>query len=385
MSLESGRAGLIGRLAGPMALACLLVLAANATRAAAQQADDAFTIHDVPVDASASSASQAREIAIAKGEQDALHRLFDSMVLKQDQDFLPSPDASQLSALIDGISVTDEKVSSTRYLAKLTVYFKADDVRTLLQRAGIAFSETVSKPVLILPVLETAGYSTLWTNPNPWLDAWKSFDQTDSHVPFILPDGGTKEAASLSAVDVITGNPDTIKKLASDYGVSDVYLAYAKLQLDPDTGEYGMRVLFLKFGDDPAVMGDDMSQPPTDAAPMDRVPAMMTAAVATTVSEMKEAWKRQTLVNYGAEVSLPVTVPVSTLSDWIMVQKQLEDTPIVRAIDVRSMTVHEAHIAIKYLGNPKKLALALAQSDLKLTQNPAGDWVMTSSDAITSQ
>ncbi len=118
---------------------------------------------------------------------------------------------------------------------------------------------------------------------------------------------------------------------------------------------------------------------------MDRVPAMMTAAVATTVSEMKEAWKRQTLVNYGAEVSLPVTVPVSTLSDWIMVQKQLEDTPIVRAIDVRSMTVHEAHIAIKYLGNPKKLALALAQSDLKLTQNPAGDWVMTSSDAITSQ
>ena len=355
-------------------------------RAAAQQSDETFTIHDVQVDASAASSAQAREIAIANGEKQAIQRLFDGMVLKRDQPFLPSLDTSQIAALVDGISVADEKVSRTRYLARLTVYFKAEDIRTLLQRAGIAFSETKAKPVLVLPVLETDGYATLWTDPNPWAAAWQAYDQTDTHVPFILPKGGAEEAASYSAEDVITGNRDTIMKLANKYKIDDVYLAYGRLERDPYSGEVVMRALFLRFGEMPAVLGDDMVRAPADAMPVDRLPALMAAAVDATADEMKDEWKRQTLVHFGAEVSLPVTVPVATLADWVRVKQKLENTPVVRDVSVTSMTVHEARIAIKYLGNQQQLTLALAQSDLQLVQNDAGEWIVTATpDAHASR
>ena len=365
---------------------CLGLISVGGHRAVAQQSPETFTIHDVQVDASAASSAQAREIAIANGERQAIQRLFDGMVLKRDQPFLPNLDTSQIAALVDGISVADEKVSRTRYLARLTVYFKSEDIRTLLQRAGIAFSETVAKPVLLLPVLESDGYATLWTNPNPWLSAWQAYDQTDSHVPFILPNGGAEEAASISAEDVITGNPDTIMKLANDYKVEDVYLAYGRLERDPYSGEVVMRALFLRFGEMPAVLGDDMVHAPADAMPVDRLPALMASAVGTTADDMKDEWKRQTLVHFGAEVSLAATVPVTTLADWVRVRQKLETTPVIRDVSVTSMTVHEARIDIKYLGNQQQLALALAQSDLQLAQNAAGDWIVTATaDARASR
>jgi len=237
----------------------------------------------------------------------------------------------------------------------------------------------------VLPVLESDGYATLWTNPNPWISAWQAYDQTDSHVPFVLPKGGAKEAASVSAEDVITGNPDTIMKLAKDYQVDDVYLAYGRLQRDPYSGEVVMRALFLRFGTMPALLGDDMVQPPMDAAPADRLPALMAAAVGTTVDEMKDDWKRQTLVHFGAEVSLEATVPVANLADWVRVKQMLKKTPVIRDVSVTSMTVHEARIDIKYLGNQQQLALALAQSDLQLAQNDAGDWIVTATDTQASR
>ena len=368
-----------------IAALCLFLIGTGGERAVAQQSDETFTIHDVQVDASAASSAQAREIAIANGEKQAIQRLFDGMVLKRDQPFLPNLDVSQIAALVDGVSVADEKVSRTRYLARLTVYFKVEDIRTLLQRAGIAFSETKAKPVLVLPVLETDGYATLWTNPNPWLSAWQAYDQTDSHVPFILPKGGAQEAASISAEDVITGNPDTIMKLADAYQIDDVYLAYGRLERDPYSGKVVMRALFLRFGTMPAVLGDDMVQAPMDAMPADRLPALMSSAVGTTVEDMKDDWKRQTLVHYGAEVSLAATVPVATLADWVRVRRKLENTPVIRDVSVTSMTVHEARIAIKYLGNQQQLALALAQSDLQLAQNDAGDWTVTATDTRASR
>ncbi len=367
------------------AVLCLSVCVAGGSGARAQQSPETFTIHDVPVDASAASSAQAREIAIANGERAAIQRLFDGMVLKRDQPFLPSLDASQIAGLVDGISVSDEKVSSTRYLAKMTVYFKPADIRSLLQRAGIAFSETMSKPVLILPVLETDGFATLWTDPNPWMAAWQAYDQTDSHVPFMLPKGGAEVAASLSADDVITGDPDTITKLAAASQVTDAYLAYARLYRDPYSGELTIRAQFLRFGEKPAVLGDEVVGVPADALPADRLTALMTSAVKMTVGDLNDEWKRQTLVHYGAEVSLPVTVPVAKLSDWLQIKHKLEMTPVIRNVSIRSMTIHEARIAISYLGNQQQLALALAQSDLQLTQDGAGDWLVTQTDTQASK
>jgi hypothetical protein len=372
----------LSRLAGLAAVGLMLALTAPAS---AQQANETFTVSGIPIDATASSGSQARDIAIAQGEQAALKKLLDSMVMKQDQPFLPSMDASDVAALVDGISVNGEKVSRTRYLAQLTVYFKADAVRTLLQNTGIAFSETVSKPVLIIPVLETAGFVTLWTDPNPWTAAWQAYDQTGSHVPFLLPKGGAKEAAMISANDIITGDPDTVAKLESAYGVTEVYLAYANLHLDPTTGAFVTRVLFMRFGETPAVLGDDTVSAPGDVEPAGRLDAMMTSAVDNTVSDLAEAWKRETIVHYGAEVTLPVVVPLTSLAQWVSVKDKLEKTPVVRAVDVTSMTIHEARVAIKYLGNTDKLTLALAQSDLQLNQEPSGDWVVTPDAAQASQ
>jgi hypothetical protein len=69
----------------------------------------------------------------------------------------------------------------------------------------------------------------------------------------------------------------------------------------------------------------------------------------------------------------------------VRVKQMLKKTPVIRDVSVTSMTVHEARIDIKYLGNQQQLALALAQSDLQLAQNDAGDWIVTATDTQASR
>ncbi|MBC8239360.1 MAG: DUF2066 domain-containing protein, partial [Alphaproteobacteria bacterium] len=117
-------------------------------------ASDVFEVTDVPVDATAESAVAARGQALAAGQLEAFTRLLRRLTLRENHAILPIPDTNTVSTYIRDFSVSDERTSSVRYLANLHVRFKSADIRALLGEFGLPFAETISKPTVVLPVLE---------------------------------------------------------------------------------------------------------------------------------------------------------------------------------------------------------------------------------------
>ncbi len=176
----------------------LLVLAPGmfSGRAGAQEV---FTVTDVRVDATAKTAAAARETALAEGERRALGRLLARLTLRADQARLPVLERSQIAALVRNFEVEEEKTSSVRYLAKLTIRFKRKALRRLLRAHDIPFAETLSKPVLVLPVYEVADALALWDDPNPWREAWARQPKRDGLVPLVVPLGDLSDIADIGA------------------------------------------------------------------------------------------------------------------------------------------------------------------------------------------
>ena len=97
-----------------------LVVAAPGAFAAS---DRVFTVKYVGVDVTARTAARARSLAIAEGQREALDRLFARLTLREDKDRLPLLDDTSVINLVSGLEFDDEKTSSKRYLANMTVRF----------------------------------------------------------------------------------------------------------------------------------------------------------------------------------------------------------------------------------------------------------------------
>jgi len=91
-----------------------------------------YRVAEVPVDTTAASAEAAREIALDQGQLAALERLLRRLTLPEDHEHLPQLPIDAVTNLVSGFQVDDERVSPTRYRAKLTVDFRGEAVRELV-------------------------------------------------------------------------------------------------------------------------------------------------------------------------------------------------------------------------------------------------------------
>jgi len=339
-------------------------------------AADIFTVAPVAVDHTAETAAAARDIALTKGQQRALRRLLERLTLKVDHGRLPSLNADAVTELVSGIGIDEEKTSATRYIASLSVAFKKDEMRRLLRGHGIPFSEARSKPLLVLPVLRAAGAFRLWQSPNPWRDAWSNVRiGADAPVPLIVPAGELADIAAVSAEQALAGDARPLTAIAGRYGVADVLVAFAELDVDLATRVQRLQVSLQRHGPTgPSAIVESFSgsRGEGEAALIERVVAAIAGGV-------QERWKADTLIRFDRERSLSAVVPLRGLRDWLVVRERLGGNSLVRRVELTSLSVKSARVVLHYWGDVAHLTVALAQSDLRLVED-AGFWKVARSD-----
>lgn len=345
---------------------CILFLlcAWNSPPILAQGGVDIFTAVNLPVDVTAESALEAREKALQDGQRMALRRVLTRITLRTDHSSLPEPDDKAIEQMVATVAVANEKTSTVRYLAKVTVRFHRSAVRQLLLDAGIRFSETRAKPILVLPVLEKGAALSLFENSNIWRNAWAGLDLAqDALMPLRLPLGDLMDITTITAQAALAGRDDLLKVIAHRYEVNNILVAHAVLNIDLRAGGLPrVAVNLLRFGpggksievlDYTVRVGNDLEE------------AMGRLALLVAMDQ-QEQWKRRTQLSFGEEISLSALVPLSDLSDWLTVRKRLAASAMVSGFQLQGISLQDAQVVIDYLGDADSLAVSLAQRDLKL-------------------
>ncbi|MBM3571825.1 MAG: DUF2066 domain-containing protein, partial [Alphaproteobacteria bacterium] len=188
-----------------------------------------FSVRDIPVDATAQAAAQARERALAVGQRQAFERLVARLTQPDDGARLGAIDDDAIQALVLGIELSDERTSPVRYLAKLTVRFQPGAIRQRLAAAGIPMVETLSAPLLVLPVYATADTVVLWDDPNPWREAWNAAPAADGLVPLLFPVGDLADMEDVGPEHAVAGDGDRLRRIAQRYGAGDAIVVEARL------------------------------------------------------------------------------------------------------------------------------------------------------------
>ena len=341
------------------------------------KAQDIFTIDGLMLDEQAASAQEARRAALRQGRIEAWDELIDRLVPTASRQLVPQLEPRQVEALVRDFSLADEQTSPVRYLANMTVRFDADLVRAELRGAQVPFSETRSRPVLILPLLKASSFGNyiLWEDPNPWRSVWETLPGGQGLVPVLTGLGDLEDFSSVGPAEALSRAADAMSFLKLKYGVDRVITAQAELE-DTFDGRRARLTLTLPQADDSlrrvaalvqGRFGQSTEELLEDAAVQARI-------------LIEDDWKGQTQLNFDQFGLLTAMVPLSSLRDWLFVERRLDALPMIERVQLQAMTRDRAQVTLYFLGTQDQLDLALSQAELDLiwttdvwTIAPAGD------------
>ncbi len=349
--------------------------AAAISAAAAQTAPGGglYAVARVAVDATAKDAATARGQALADGQRRAWTTLTERLTLAGDRERLPEVNDAALAALVQGIEIADERTSATRYIARVSVRFKPDGVRQYLRAAGIPYSETVSKPLLVVPVFEAEGVRHLWDDNNAWRAAWVARERAAGLLRFIVPLGDLADSIVIDPDRALAGDPGALAALTQRYGLNDALVAHAWLQGDSAVDEPRVQVTLLRLRPD----GRETLTEAYAGGSFSDVGAVLAQVVDFIATRLDDEWKQATLLRPDATSTLDVTVPLATIEEWLAVRERLESMAELRQVEVIALNRGGAHVLLHYFGDPARLKVALAQRDLELAER-GGSWSLRS-------
>lgn len=339
------------------------------------QAEDggAFQIDNLKVDVTAESAAQARDQARAEAQERAWRLLMERITLRADWPRLPMLTRDDIATYVRDFSVANEKTSAVRYIADLSFRFKEEDIRTLLSELRIPFAETLSKPVLVLPVYQSAGAQLLWDEPNPWREAWNQRDSRPGLVPMILPIGDLEDIGRIGAEQAISGDTARLQAIAQRYKAGDTLVAQGNRRVDPGTGKTVLEVFVTRFG---SALQEQTLVKGFEAGPDEGLEQLLKRAAEEVTLDIEDNWKRDNLIQAGVDHVVAVTARIDGLASWLNMRNRLRDVAVIRAIDLRLLSKTEVRMNIHYTGVPDQLVLAMEQADLGL-YSAGSTWILT--------
>ncbi|MGE5514674.1 MAG: DUF2066 domain-containing protein [Bacteroidota bacterium] len=343
----------------------VLMLAVGAARpAVAQAVGDAFTVRGVDVDVTAANPQAAKDQAIAEGQNRAFRILLERLTQPGDHARLPKADGTQY---VRDFGVDQERSSSTRYIATLSVRFNPAAVRKLLQGAGIAYAEPRNRVLVVVPVFKAAGgRAVLWDDPNPWRAAWNGLGG-GGLVPVVVPTGELADIQTINADQALAGNPEAMQTLGARWRTSDVLVAAASLSANGKSLDVSL--IGSPGAPKPA---ETLSYQLNDGEMVD---ALLTRAVRDIDRGIDTVFKQPNLLQFDHSATLSTLVPLTGIEDWLTVRERLGKVAQVRRWELVSLSKAEAALTLHTVGDQEQVNAAMANAGLRLDWGE-GYWIM---------
>jgi hypothetical protein len=178
----------------------------------------------------------------------------------------------------------------------------------------------------------------------------------------VLPLGDAGDLAAIDAEKAGSGKSEALTAIAQRNQGSEavVTLATARRQGDKVAG-LDVTVKRYRYGH-----LVDTQASSFEANPGESEADLLTRAAESTAAAIETSIKRNAGARSDQPASLAITVPISSLGEWVQLRGRLAAVSSIRKIDLLSLSRQEAKIEVKYLGTQDQLKSSLAEVNLDL-------------------
>ncbi len=362
----SHRAGRALRL--PLALLAVLVAAAFLAAQAAPAHANPFTVSGVLVDAKAEDASAAKLKAIGEAQVIAFKRMIRRLSTEKAAKQLDTLGPATIGRMMASLSIEQERSGPGRYIARLTITFLPDEIRKLFANSGLLFTEQTAEPAMLLAIWDGPDGPVLWGDSNPWGNAWRHVDTTNALTPLVIPLGDVADRSTVTAQQVLAGDPVHIEALTSRYDGKGLLVATAR--------PVGDNTVHVTVTGSSAVGQINYEETITAKSGGDKAAARKAARRFLTA--MQDRWKENRLTRYrppAPEQTITLAIPFSGIGEWNRIRGRLLASRMISSVDVDSLSGNGAMVTMTYRYNRDALSLELRRRGFALTR-AGNQWVL---------
>ncbi|WP_303976447.1 DUF2066 domain-containing protein [Dongia mobilis] len=333
-------------------------------------AQSVYVASGVPVDVTGDAAT-LRDQAVLMAQREALKKILAEIAPADQVAGLVLPGDDVIGSWVADVEIEEEKMAATHYIGRYTVRFQAAPIQEFLGAEGVAFAETRSKQMLLIPVFtDETGNTGLWGPTNQWLSAWSTRPPSNALVPIVVPRGDLDDQNTLSATEALGGNEPKLDFMGERYQAGDVVVAEARMSPAGADGTRSLALDVARYGID----GTERFQETLsgDAADPD---GLMAEGVATVQAMLEGAWKSANLVDPNKRAQLSVHVPLAGIEQWVAIKRRLGAVNLIKGVNLKQLAKDGADLEISYAGDEAQFIRALSQADLMLV--PSGEGMAT--------
>ena len=305
------------------------------------------------------------------------------------------PDGT-LDQIVSSINVEREQLGPNRYIADLGVLFDRARAAQLLGVEGGQVQR--SSPMLLIPVVVTAGTATSVELRNAWQRAWAQFRTSQSPIDYVRVSGMGADPMLINAAQTTRPGRGWWRNLLDMYGATDILIAEVQLQRLYPGGPARARFIARHGPDNEIVGGFTLT-----AQNSDGIPAMM-AEGARRVDEIYAGALASGRLTRDPSLDLPPPPVLPMLPEPKPVQVNLVNSFQVQVVGknvnfynfamahlrtipgIQSATPQQinaggtSYILVTYKGDLSQLAAALAARGW-VVETPSGSVVRIHSDS----
>jgi hypothetical protein len=139
----------------------------------------------------------------------------------------PTVPDSTLDELVSSIVVEREQIGPNRYIADLGILFDRARSAELL---GVGGDVRRSAPMIVVPVLITAGAETSVELRNPWQRAWAEFRTSQSPIDYVRVTGSGIDPLLVNAAQTDRPGRGWWRNIIDLYGAADILVAQVEFR-----------------------------------------------------------------------------------------------------------------------------------------------------------
>jgi len=340
-----------------------------------------YSIENIAVDAAGKDTTDARNKALSGGETEAFKQYIIKNSPAKATEIIAKITPAQISAMVRGFEVVEEKMTAEHYHATLKYNFDPASMQKLL--APSASAATVSSPmpgasaavspgetdhirkaVLVLPVLKEGRSLKLWQDDNKWRGNWYDAALEFGGGLVIAPLGDLDDRVDVDDTNVDNATTASLSHMLSRYGVGEVYVisAFYNEKADPKPT---LEVTLKRLGQKTETTHMNYIIRSTEK------PEALMARASNDIA--RSLYTQQTIdpnkIEYDRLKEINARINTSDIREWQILRKRLLAHGNIVGIRLTSISFYETTMTITFKGTPDILGKTLVAAGLRVMQD----------------
>lgn len=342
--------------------------------------DASYTIDNVKVDVTASSAVEAREQAFQAAQIKAYEMLAKRILSEEEFTEFETPPLGKISSLVRDFEVTDEKLSATRYNGTYKFSFRPHVMGQRAQAEMARKKEEQARnqklagtKTLVIPVIQKDGRNYIWAQ-GPYRDSWKYITQKDK--AFTLARGTEQDRLAIRDEEAMNYDFARLSQMITAYDADDAVMVFTNPQAQANSAPAVEVKLYQVLPSGASFMKKMLIPIYAGEKPdtlFNRVASQSKIALENEMIAMNARKKKNKMVQpsipEGPSSSMTAQLSFNSMREWVELKKNIERTTGITSLIVKSMSARTAVVDIGYQGDLTAIAQNFRQQQLML-QSP---------------